>query len=104
MKTTKAAIFGSVNLSAASSLAEVKLAVKSGEQSLGPLVMMKIDNDMTLLKFSATLPRPKAVALVAPQVNGKPVIPAGAELVAAGQIFLEGSPTLCAATRAQAES
>lgn len=104
MKTTKAAFFGSVSLGAASTLADVNLAVKSGEQSLGPLVLIKIDNDMTLLKFSATLPRPKSVAIVALQANGKPVIPSGAEVVTAGQIFLEGNPTLCAATRAHADN
>ena len=93
------AIFMSVHLPASADLASVNASVKRYEETIGPLSAMKIDNDMTLLKFDATSDSPTSIAIVAKQVDGKPSIPAGATLVTTGQIFLQGAPTLCAATR-----
>jgi hypothetical protein len=90
----------SVHILASADLASVNASVKRYEDNIGPLVDMKIDNAMTLLKFDATSPSPTAVATIAKQVNGQPDIPPGATLVATGQIFLQGAQTLCAATRA----
>lgn len=92
-------IFMSVHLTAAATLDAINASVKLYEETIGPLVMMKTDNDTTLLKFDALSPAPTPVAKVAKQVDGKPKVPDGATLVTAGQIFVEGAPALCAATR-----
>jgi len=93
------AIFMSAHIPASADLEAVNASVKRYEENIGPLVAMKIDNDMTLLKFDATSPSPAAIAIVARQVDGKPDVPDGATLVTTGQIFLQGAQTLCAATR-----
>lgn len=93
------AIFMSVHIPASADLASVNASVKRYEETIGPLAAMKIDNDMTLLKFDATSPSPATIAKVAKQADGKPDVPAGARLVTTGQIFLQGTQTLCAATR-----
>jgi hypothetical protein len=94
------AIFMSVHIPASADLASVNASVKRYEETIGPLAAMKVDNDMTLLKFDATSPSPTSIANIAKQVDGKPDIPDGATLVTTGQIFLQGTQTLCAATRA----
>lgn len=99
MNPPATAVFMSVHLPASADLAAVNASVKRYEETIGPLTAMSTDNDMTLLKFDATSPSPDSVAVVAPQVNGKPNIPDGATLVATGQIFLNGTQVLCAATR-----
>ena len=97
---TKDTVQVSVNLLASSKIDDVNSAVAFYENTLGPLIQMKIDNDTTLLKFDAVPPKPNPFAIVAKQVGGIPQVPTGAELVATGQIYIEGTPTLCAATRA----
>jgi hypothetical protein len=92
-------IYHSAHLLASADLDAVDDAVAFYEETVGPLVEMKTDNDTTLLKFNGLLPEPQPFAKVAPQVDGKPVTPEGSTLVTTGQIFLSGVPTLCAATR-----
>lgn len=93
------AIFMSVHIPASADLEAVNASVKRYEENIGPLAAMKIDNDMTLLKFDATSPSPETIATVAKQVGGKADVPPGATLVTRGQIFIQGAQTLCAATR-----
>lgn len=100
MTTPADAIFMSVHIVASADLEALNASVKRYEDTIGPLAAMKTDNDMTLLKFDATADPPASVAKIAKQVGGKPDVPAGSSLVTTGQIFLEGSQTLCAATRA----
>jgi hypothetical protein len=69
------------------------------EGNIGPLVEMKLDNDMSLFKFDALGDPPNHFATINPQAGGKPQVPDGAVLVASGRIFIEGEQVLCAATR-----
>lgn len=92
-------LFVSIHLVASSDLPAINASVALYENLLGELVSMKIDNDTTLLKFSTAPPKPNPFARIAPQVGGSPDIPAGATLVASGQIFIGGAQVLCAATR-----
>lgn len=98
------AVFVSVHLPASATLDSVNGSTKRYEETLGPLVLMKIDNDMTLLKFDALAASPAKTAKVAPQVGGKPDLPSGSVLVTSGQIFIAGQQVLCAATREEVKS
>ena len=92
-------LFVTVHLVASTDLDTINKRVANYEHMLGALVLMNIDNDTTLLKFSTEPPKPSPFARIARQVGGKPEVPAGATLVTTGQIFIGGDPVLCVATR-----
>lgn len=92
-------IYATVHIAASATLVQLNTVVADNEGNLGPLVDMRIDNDATLLKFQAADQPPVPIARIAAQVGGVPIIPAGAKLVASGQVFISGIITLCAATR-----
>jgi len=93
-------VFRSVHLPASAKLDWINDRLALFEETTGPLVEMKLDNDTSVLKFDALADPPAKFAKIAKQVGGKPDIPAGAKLVASGRIFIEGEQVLCAATRA----
>ena len=101
MKALDNAIFMSANLPAALKLDAINETVEFYEKTIGPLVLMKIDNDSSLFKFAATEPRPKNFAKVAKQVDGKPQLRDGEKLVTTGRVFIEGKQELCAAVRVE---
>jgi len=92
-------VFRSIHLPASATLDRINDRLAFFEETLGPLVEMKLDNDMSFLKFSALADPPSKFAKIAKQVGGNPVVPAGAKLVASGRLFIEGEQVLCAATR-----
>lgn len=100
MKDPGVAIFMSVHLPASLTLKQINDAVSFYEKNVGPLSAMSIDNDLSLLRFAATEPRPKKTLTIAAEVDGKPQVPDGQTLVVTGTIFIEGKQVLCAATRA----
>lgn len=89
----------SVHLPASATLEAVNVSAQIYEETIGALVLMKTDNDMTLLKFDATGGTQADLVEISQQVDGKPKIPEGHKLVTSGQIILEGKAVLCAATR-----
>lgn len=98
------AIFMTVHLPASLTLDEINEDLAYCEKNVGPIVLMNIDNDVSLLRFAATAARPTKFAKIAPQKDGKPDVPEGEELVTTGRIFIAGEQVLCAATRTKEES
>ena len=92
-------VFRTVGLPASATLDWINDRLAILEETIGPLVEMKLDNAESSFKFDALTDPPKVFAKIARQVGGKPDIPAGAKLVASGRIFIEGDQVLCAATR-----
>jgi hypothetical protein len=92
-------LFVSVHFPASVNLDWINHRVAHYEGNIGPLVEIKLDNDMSLFKFDALGDPPTPFATISPQAGGKPQVPDGAVLVASGRIFIEGEQVLCAATR-----
>ncbi|HXJ02090.1 MAG TPA: hypothetical protein VNH44_12780 [Micropepsaceae bacterium] len=92
-------ITSTVKIAAASSLADLNTIVAQNEGLHGPLTAMGNDGSFTLLTFDNSPTSPKNSAVIAPQKDGKPVLPTGAALVCIGTIFIQGQLTLSSASR-----
>ena len=89
-----------IQFPASSSLADINTIVSQYEQTDGPLTSMGNDGTYTVFAFNAEADIPANVAVVAAQVNNQPVIPPNSVVVCAGTIFIAGTLTPAAATRA----
>jgi hypothetical protein len=91
-----------VSVAASNTLAALNNIVAQQEAIHGPLLGIGNDGSTTHLTFDNTPASPAVNALIAPQTGGVPTIPAGSTLVCTGTVFIAGTPTLSAATRAAA--
>jgi hypothetical protein len=81
------------------SLSQINQYIRQEESKFGPLVSMTFDTATSVFSFDIDQPNPAVYAVVAGQVGGAPVIPAGSTLVCQGSVFISGTLQLAAATR-----
>jgi hypothetical protein len=80
-------------------LAELNTIVAQREDLHRKLTAMTNDGGFTVLTFESGPIPVTNKAVIAPQKNGKTVLPDGASLVCTGTIFVDGQLTPCSASR-----
>ena len=86
-------------------LDELNAFVAQFEEFFGPLADLDHDNSpATILRFAMSGTSPNPPTVIAPQADGRPVVPDGAELVCQGVVFVRGQLVLAAATRVRGQT